>query len=255
MPAEQTPIDLDLPPPDTVVEFDAVRAARRRWSPANLARNLTADPRLVPLAASLGAVAILASLISEWQTTTMDGAFYGDAVGQRLIPTGVTDLGALGAGYLIGLFPLVTAIVLTMFGPPAGRRYCRLAGLSVAGTLLGLLLALATSLSDQSRVVSRLYTLELDGNRLTLGYGRGLWCAVAGVLLAMVAFSLADRQVTVRPILQQCGAAPAEETAAAWSWRRPPGPHDERGPDEPLDLTVAPAKPFTSLSDDRDKPA
>ena len=30
---------------------------------------------------------------------------------------------------------------------------------------------------------------------------------------------------------------------------------DEPAPDQPLELTVAPAKPFTSLGDDRDKPS
>ena len=46
-------------------------------------------------------------------------------------------LGAFGGAYLTGLFLLVAAIVLTLFGPPAGRRYARLAGLGVGGAVLG----------------------------------------------------------------------------------------------------------------------
>lgn len=259
MPPEH-PIDLDLPPPGApppaVVEFGPApaQAARRRWSLGGFGRSLVADRRTVPLAAALGAVALLASLVSEWQITQVDDTLFGGEAGQRLLPTDVTDLGALGTGYLTGLFPLVVAVVLTLFGPPAGRRYARLTGLSVAGTLLGVLLALAVSLGDQSRVITRIYTLQPDGDKLVLTYGRGLWCALAGVLLALAALYLAGRPHPGLAAPRQAGAPAVEEQAAVWSWRRPP----ETGPgraDEPLELTVAPAKPFTSRPGDRDKPA
>jgi hypothetical protein len=265
MPPEHR-IDLDLPPPEappesppqspseSVVEFGPAPAARRRWSVAGFGRALIADRRVVPLAAALAAVALLASLISEWQLTQVDDTLFGGEAGQRLLSTDVTDLGALGTGYLVGLFPLVVTVVLTLFGPPAGRRYCRLAGLSVGGTLLGLLLALATSLGDQSRIITRIYTLQPDGDKLVLTYGRGLWCALAGVLLALVALYLADWPRAGRPAPRQAGAPPVEEQAAIWTWRRPPEPATRRA-DESLELTVAPAKPFTSRHDDRDKPA
>ena len=44
------------------------------------------------------------------------------------------------------------------------------------------------------------------------------------------------------------------EPPAVWSWRRPRTDADDRPPDEPFDLTVSATRPFTSLSDDRDKP-
>lgn len=249
---ESRPIDL-TPPPESVVEFGAAEdKPRRRWSTSGFGRNLAADQRLVPVAAALGAVALIVSLVSEWQVTTVDAALYGEnGVGDRLLPTDVTDLGALGSAYLIGLFPLVAAVVLTMSGPPAGRRYVRLAGLSVGGTLLGVLFALAASLGDQSRVVPQIYLLQLDDDEFSIGYGRGLWCALAGVTLAVLALYVADKHLP--------GEDPGEpdddeEATAIWTWRRPPA-QEPAGDDQPLELTVAPAKPFTSRSEDRDKPS
>jgi len=242
MPPEHQLNDLDAPAP--VVEFGP--APRRRWSVTGFGHGLTTDRRGVPLAAGLGAVALLASLVSEWQNTTVAASIGGDGdVGNRVLSTGVTDLGALGSAYLIGLFPLIAAVVLTIFGPPGGRRYTRLAGLSVGGTLAGLLLALAGSLSDQSRVVTELYTLTFDGDQMQVAYGRGLWCAGAGLSFMLLALYLSGR---VTP-----GAE--EEPAAIWTWRRPPGPRDEPGPEEPLELTVGPTQPFRPRGDDRDKPA
>ena len=113
MPSEPHPIDLDTPPTAGVVEFGPEPTSRRRWSTAGFGHQLASDRRLVPIAAALGAVALLASLISEWQLTTVDSTLFGDGeVGERLLPTEVTDLGALGTGYLVGLFPLIAAVVL-----------------------------------------------------------------------------------------------------------------------------------------------
>jgi hypothetical protein len=215
-----------------VVEFGTEKAParRRRWIPSGVGRSLAADRRVVPLTAALAAVAVLASLISEWQVTTVDAAqFGGGETGTRAVPTSITDVGSLGAGFLTGLFPLVVAVVLVLFGPPAARRWVRLVGLSVGGTLLGLLLATAAALGDESRVVPELYN---DPYQIEIGYGRGLWCAAAGVLLAMVALYLSDRSL------------PAD-----WARRRPAASEDQQPVDEPLELTVGPAKPFTSFGD------
>ncbi|WP_433372379.1 hypothetical protein ACQPZX_49350 [Actinoplanes sp. CA-142083] len=260
MPLEHRPIDLDVPPAvppaDDVVEFGGdARPARRRWSTAGLSRSLITDRRVVPLAAVLGAVALLASLISEWQVTTVDSEVFGGEVGAHPLATDVTDLGALGTGYLVGFFPLVCAVVLTMFGPAAGRRWARLAGMSVAGTMLALLFATASSLGGQSRTVPNLYTLQFDKDQVQVVYGRGLWCAVAGVLLAMAALYLAERHQPAPPAAYTPAEPPAASDESAWRWRRPPSPREEERPaDQPLELTVGPAKPFTSLGDDRDKP-
>jgi hypothetical protein len=254
MPPEHHPTDIGDPPAGGVVELGGdPPTTRRRFRPADLGRSLAADRRVVPLAAALGAVALLASLVSEWRLTTVDPEVFGGETGAHPIPTDVTDLGALGSGYLVGLFPLVAAVVLTIFGPPAGRRWVRLAGLSVGGTLLALLFATAASLGDQSRPVPGFYTLQFDANQVQFSYGRGLWCAAAGVLLAMVALYLADRRRVTAPA---AGGAPptAAVDESPWTWRRPPAPREEPAADQPLELTVGPAKPFTLQSDDRDEP-
>jgi len=77
-------------------------------------------------------------------------------------------------------------------------------------------------------------------------------------VLALLALYLAGRHLP-----DPAGAAAADEQPGTapvevWSWRRPPaGPAEDDNPTvaEPLELTVSPAKPFTSLTDDRDKPS
>jgi hypothetical protein len=250
MPPETHPIELDMPPPEAMVEFGAAPAPRRRWSATGFGRSMLADRRLVPVTAVLAAVALLASLVSEWQVTTVDPTIRRGDDASRMLSTGVTDVGAFGTAYLVGLFPLVVAVVLTMFGPPGGRRYARLTGLSIGGTLFALLFAATTSLGGDSRIITQIYTIELEDDQMKVGYGRGLWCAYAGVLLALAVLYLTERHLPAGP-----PTAGQEEPAAVWSWRRPPVSPDEHDPDEPLGLTVAPAKPFTSLRDDRAKPS
>ena len=89
-----------------------------------------------------------------------------------------------------------------------------------------------TSLGDESRVMPGLYTISLDDNQVEFGYGRGLWCALAGVGLAMLALYLSGRSAT-------------------WTWRRRPAQDEPVIPDQPLELTVGPATPFSTLTDDR----
>ena len=50
------------------------------------------------------------------------------------------------------------------------------------------------------------------------------------------------------------GAAADEDAADGWPWRRAggPSPADGERPEEPADLTVGPAAPFTPRSGDRD---
>ena len=259
MPAPQQPIDLGTTPPETMIEFGSSsepRRSARRWSVARFGRDLAGDRRMVPLSAALGAVAAFASMVSEWQVTAVDGTAFGDGqVGEKMIPADLADLGSVGAGYLAGLFLLVAALVLTMFGPVAGRGYARLAGLGVGGTLLGLLLALTAVLGDQSRIVSRLYTLEVNEGQLHVSYGRGLWCGLFAVVAALVALYLSGRHGPLTVVAgPEAAAASADDPAAARSWRRPRVDDEATGPDAPFELTVTSTKPFTSLADDRDKP-
>ena len=244
--------------PESVVEFGSPPPeSRRRWQSMGFPPGLSGDRRLVPVAAALAAVAAFASLVSEWQLTTVDRVVFGGEGGEMTIPTDAADLGVLGTGYLVGIFGVTAAVVLTMFGPVAGRRSARLAGLSVAGVLAALVLALGVSLGEQSRTISQLYTLDLADDQIETAYGRGLWCALAAVAFALVALYLAGRHLAVPgPTEPDDDEDEDDDPVAVWSWRRPPGrpDEDERGGAEPLDLTVAPVQPFTSLTEDRDKP-
>jgi hypothetical protein len=241
--------------PEAVVEFGpddaAVRAARRRFSVGGFAAGLADDRRLVPLAAVLGGVALFGSLVSEWQITVVDGAFWGDGeVGTRSLQTTVADLGGWGGGYLTGLFLLVAAATITLFGPPPGRRYARLVALSVGGVLLGMLAALGSYLGDTSGILGEFGASGLEEEQISMSHGRGIWCAAAGVALVMLAMYLAGRRSTPAP-----DESPVEEPAPVWSWRRPREAAEDDGPPEaPFGLTVTSVKPFTASSDNRDKP-
>jgi hypothetical protein len=256
MPApQQQPLEIDVTSPEAVVEFGPARETRRpRFNLGGLGRDLLADRRTVPLAAVLAALAALVSVLSEWQVTTLDASSLGVRAGERILPSGIDDLGALGIGFVLGLFLVVPLMVLTLFGPPAGRRYARLAGLSVAGTQLGLLLAVTSALGSESYVIDPVYRVALEGNATTLTYGRGLWCAFAAVLLGLAAFFLAGRHLDDAPTSRALTEPAEDETSTVWSWRRPAEPETDRPGDGPLDLTVSPSQPFTQYRDDRDRP-
>ena len=241
-------------PREAVVEFGPESgsfAPARKWQLSRLGASLATDRRAVPLAAAVGAVALFASLVSEWQVTAVDTTpFGGTDAGTRQIAASLADLGALGAGYLAGLFVLAGAMVLLLFGPAGTRVHARLAGLAAGGVLLAVIAALAADLGDVSRSIERVFLLDLDAEDMTLTYGRGLWCAAFGVAAMLLALYLAGRHTAVAPAGAE--AADDAEPAPVWSWRRPRTAEDEPPPDEPFDLTVSPATPFTSLSDDRD---
>jgi hypothetical protein len=256
---------MDLMPEtgEAIVEFgpddEAQRAPRRRVAVGDFLSRLVDDRRIVPLAAALGAVALFGSLVSEWQLTQVDGAFWGDGeIGDRPLVTTVADLDGWGGGYLTGLFLLVAAVVLTLFGPAAGRRYARLSALSVGGTLLAMVAAIASHLGDTSRIVGQLSATNLEEDQVTLSQGRGVWCAVLGVGLVLLAMVLAGRHQA--PEAAPVGAAadpehPAEPAPAVWSWRRPVTGEEDGLPDAPVGLTVTSAKPFTVSQENRDKPS
>jgi MFS family permease len=266
-PAEPTPIEPTPDDPGSMIEFGPQEKAprRSRFSVTAWAAGLAGDRRMVPLAAALGAVALFASLVSEWQVTTVDATLLGDfQVGTKPLPATIAGLGAWGGGYLAGLFPLVAAVVLVLFGPAPGRRYARLAGLSAGGVLLGLLAAVGAELRDTSRVLGEVFMVQLSETQVQLSYGRGLWCALFGVAAVTLALYLAGRH------LPAYGAAPAARSgqgdaeravepvdgpAPVWSWRRPHGDEeDDPRPEEPFDLTVTSTKPFTPSTEDRDQP-
>jgi hypothetical protein len=236
-----------VPQPESVVEFGTEPAAKRpgrsRWNTAGLAAAVAADRRTVPLLAILAGLALFASLVSEWQVTAISATLFGGETdtGFRSVPTDVGGLGAWGGGYLTGLFLLAGATVLAMFGPPAGARYARLAGLSTGGVLIAMLTAL-TSILRETSMISGVFAGLVGDDPIRPSYGRGIWCALFGVAAAMLALYLAARHDRAESI--------------GWSWRRGPRAtaeeDDEPPPAEPFELTVGPATPFTSLTDDRD---
>jgi hypothetical protein len=259
MPPDQPPM---VAPAESVIEFGPASdkpehpASRRRRSLTDFGSSLARDRRVVPLAAVLGGVALFASLVSEWQTTTIDTAVFSNGDGRQPIPTDLFDLGGWAAGYLVGVFALVATTVLVLFGPPAGRRQARLIGLSVGGVLLALLLALGPSLGDVSRTLGYAVRYQVERDQVSVADGRGLWCAVIGVLAVMAALYLAGRHTAPATAAPDDVAVPVDDGSF---WRRPRSTavvdEDDRPPAAPFDLTVGPARPFTSLSDeDRDKP-
>ncbi|MBM2616957.1 hypothetical protein JIG36_15465 [Actinoplanes sp. LDG1-06] len=259
MPSQQhpAPIEIDVTSPEAVVEFgpEPDDRPRRRWDLSGAGRDLLADRRTVPLAAALAALAALMSILSEWQVTTFNPGDVGGDSSERVLPSSVDDMGALGIGFVLGLFLLVPAIVLTLFGPAAARRSVRLTGLSVGGTLLGVLVAVAARLSSESYAVDAVYRVAFDNTRTTMTYGRGIWCAFAAVLLALAALWLAGRHLPADGAVPLIEAADDDTgPAAIWSWRRPSSRREAELDGEPLDLTVSSSQPFTSLQDDRDRP-
>jgi hypothetical protein len=259
MSPDQQPASSTPPGEESVLEFGTEPAApagppRRRWNLTGAAASLAGDRRVVPLSAVLGGVALFASLISEWQVTLVDTSVFGATeAGLLPVPTDLGDLGSWGAGYLAGLVALVPATVLVLFGPPPGRRYARLLGLSTGGMLLGLLAALEPTLNGVSRTMGYVLRFQPQLGRAQVTTGRGIWCAIAGVVAVMLALYLAGRHAPRAAAERLAADDDADEPEAVWSWRRPAEPDEDRPPADPFDLTVTSTRPFTSLDDDRDK--
>lgn len=254
MPADQHP------PAEAVVEFGAPEPApdarRRRWGASEILAGLGSDRRTVPLAATVGAVALFASLISEWQVTELESSELEQSLGgNRPVPSGIADLGALGTGYLVGLFVLAVAMVLMLFGPPAGRRYARLIGLTAAGVQVALLAGLGHALGEDTRSPLGIFAASLPEEQVHLTYGRGIWCGLVGVAAVTLALGLAGRHLSAAPAEFADGVGEqAPAPPEVWSWRRPRTAPEDTPPDAPIDLTVTSSTPFASRSEDRDGP-
>ncbi|MGC4806525.1 hypothetical protein [Micromonospora sp. DT233] len=149
---------------------------------------LARDRRLPLVPAGLGAAAAFASLVGEWMVMTVpNGGPEGSST--LRVPAGVTDIGGLGVGYLVGLLALAATLALALRGTPAVRRDARTAGLAVAVGLLGFLVATAFSLDDSGQRTF-FYSPE-EG--FTVEYGRGLVMAFAAGALLATALHLAGR--------------------------------------------------------------
>ncbi|MBQ1074013.1 hypothetical protein KBX06_12710 [Micromonospora sp. C31] len=198
------------------------------------------DRRLPVLLAALGAVAALASMVGEWQVMTIPNAGPQGNTPLR-VPGGVSDVGGFGVGYLVGLFALVCAMVLALRGTGAVRPNARLAGLALAGSLLGLLVATAASLDEAGQRVF-FYSTD-DGFRAE--YGRGLVTAFVACALFAAALKLAPADAA--PLAEETDdghGADVGDDAEPVGWGRRARNVADDGPPAPADLTVGPAIPF-----------
>lgn len=241
-----------------VVEFGDKEPRSRRAILTQALAGVRRDPRLVPVIAGLGAVALFASLAGEWQTTTVDeGYIQPEAAGQAL-PAGLAELGGWAAAYSVGIFALVGCAGLVLFGRPAARDHARVLGLTTAGVLVGILAAITMWLGDGSVILGpSFYNPELQ---YELAYGRGLTTAFVGVVLLGVALFLAGRLMPAAPDAPPAPPAATEDVKEEepaeqgdWPWRRPRQAREAHDPEAdlppPIDLTVAPTAPFVPLPD------
>ncbi|MET7707129.1 hypothetical protein [Micromonospora sp. NPDC005413] len=222
-----------------VIEWGAADPAPRSRFGWFLA-GFTKDPRLPLLLAGLGAVAGVASLVGEWQVMTLPNEG-PDGIGTIEVPAGVSEVGGFGVGYLAGLLGLVCVVALALRGTAAVRPNARLAGLTLAGALLALLVAATATLDDPGQR-NFFYSPE-DGFRAE--YGRGLVMAFVACVLLGAALWLAPAAppgaLAGPPEDDRPGDVPATPT---WRRRRHRAPVEEGGLSAPADLTVTPAAPF-----------
>ncbi|SCG54797.1 hypothetical protein [Micromonospora humi] len=238
--------DLPIPRQDnrsdgtTVVEWgdtdaEATSSGRVGRSLAGLGR----DHRLPPVLAGLGAVAVLASLIGEWLVITVPNEGEDGNTTFRL-PSGVAEIGGFGAAYLVGLLGLSVAVALALRGAPAVRQHARIAGLGLAATLLGVLVAAAASLQQLARRVLFFPTEQ----RLQVEHGRGLVTAFVAVALLGATLHLAGR-VGDRATDDRADADAAPDDGEPDDRRaRRRRSRDDEVPAGPADLTVEPTVPF-----------
>jgi hypothetical protein len=204
------------------------------------------DDRVVPALAGVGAVAAFVSLVSPWQTTTVDIADIAGPGSPQEVSAGLSDLGSWGTGYLMAGFALAACVALVLFGAPAVRRHARVAGLGVGGSLLAMVVALAVELGQNSLV----YPIYFGGREPATSYRPGMYLAFLGAAALTVALYFAGRLPSpARPgrAAGQAGAgqAGAAEEDSLWRWRRAGRPAtDPAEPPPPADLTVSPTAPF-----------
>ena len=237
-PQAEAPAPTPAPEQPATVQFGEEGPARS--APAWLT-GVRDDRRLPPILAGLAALALAVSLLSEWQVTSLDeGLFTDDGTGVVPLDSGVGDIGGWGAAYLAGVVVQVIAATLLLFGPRPGRGYARPAVLSTGGVLAVLLVTLAGVLGERTFAVPMAFILNQE-DQVEVVRGRGVWCALAGVLILALAAWL-----TRVPAVSE----PAEESP----WRRTaeqPAPEEEQA--APIDLTVGPAVPFTPQRADLDR--
>lgn len=241
-PAPQQPGAAEPPPEPAVVEWGSARSAgwaqladRDWWSRRfGWHRGAAWWRRLAWVLAGLGALALFGSLVGEWQVVHQEARGL-ELPGEQSDPEQVTfGVGAIlvwGTGWLVGALLIAACCALALAGQPPVRRHARTIGLALAGVELGMLVAAAMELTQESLFVVVRADLEIS-------LGRGVYAAFASVVLLGGALFVAGQDSGSGP--EDTGSA----SAAAAGW--PPGSAGPPAPayQEPADLTVAPAEPF-----------
>jgi hypothetical protein len=232
-----------------VVEFGPASGppgpAPHRPALSRLLTGARLDDRAVPVIAGLGAVAVFVSMFSPWQLTLANVSLASDDGVQMRLSAGLTELGSLGSGYLMGVFAVAACTALVLFGAPPVRQHARLAGLGVSGALFALVIALGVQLSQHSVVVRE----EVLGRQPDTSYRTGMYLAFAGVAALGVALYLAGRLPA--PVHGDAEAGAEAKEPSLWRWpRRPAKPAAGADvPPPPADLTVSPTTPFVRTPD------
>lgn len=225
-------------------------------SPSRFGGGLAAlrrDRRIPLTAAALAAVALVASLIGEWQLTTVtQNPSTADVGGESVqrFSAGVGGVGTWGTAYVLGIFLIVAGTAVVLFGPAAGRVQVRLAALGGCGTLVAVLAAAWGELGRRSAIFNGVfYGGGDDGPLFAVEHGRGISAALVGTLLFAATLLLAGNAAPAGGPAAAEEAPSEEEDPGRWPPRRS-GSEDER-PDGPIDLTVTPVTPFATPPDRR----
>ncbi|MFC7547086.1 hypothetical protein [Plantactinospora sp. GCM10030261] len=243
--------ELQIPRQDRAGDTATLEWGDERPAPsgrlARVRQRFGGDRRGAQLAGALGAVAAFVSLTEEWTVTSVpDAGRNGSPVE---VPAGVAEVGAFGTGYLVGLFGVLAALALLLFGTAAAARNARVLGLAATGALAALLLAAALTLEQMA---GRLFFFS-DDERFRIELGPGLTFAFAATVLLGTAIVLAGRAAlgghgTTAPGATAAGMAdqPGDPPDGTDGWAGPDRHRAESDaePHGPIDLTVSAAPPI-----------
>lgn len=223
---------------------------------ARLPATVLRDRRLIPLVAGLAALAIFASLVSEWQVTRVQ---LEDSSLTQQMSVGVAWLDGWSAAYLVGVFAVTSCLALVLFGPHTAREHLRVTGLAISAAVLAVLVAITVDLGRNSAALNGLFLFGPPGERYELSYGPGLLVAFLGVAGYALALHLAGQHSAGRRHSPAAGTNRAtgpgspvvNDDPLDWPWRRPhPSREPESDPSAPIDLSVQPVNPFVHLPED-----
>jgi hypothetical protein len=174
--------------------------------------------------AGLGALALFGSLIGDWATTsfTQEESFTEHYV------TGVSGSN-WGVGWMMGVLAISAAVAMSLFGPVNLRVAGRVAGLSVAGAMLALLISASVDLGRRGPFSG----VPLADYQIESTFEQGWYAGYLALALLGAALWLA-------PLAS--GSSSTTEPAAG----NPDGHRELAGPG---DLTVGPAEPLAFPDD------